>query len=78
VARANAVKNVWLRAAQNGNKKRPKKNFTHRVGTVSESYSGRERLFGTTYGTILTRRPGLRPSCITDLRFLVATLTRRS
>ena len=34
VARANAVKKVWVKIAQIGNRNRPKKNFTQRVGTM--------------------------------------------
>ena len=33
VARAKAVKNVWVRIAQTGSRKIPKTNFTQRVGT---------------------------------------------
>ena len=37
VARANAVKNVWVRTPQIGSRKIPTTNFTHFVGTVSGS-----------------------------------------
>src|SRR5262245_58050832 len=36
-ARANAVKNVWVKTPQMGSRKMPKTNFTHRVGTVRGS-----------------------------------------
>src|SRR5206468_8839253 len=37
VARANTVKNVWVRTPHIGNRKIAKMNFTHFVGTVSGS-----------------------------------------
>src|SRR6266478_3041341 len=40
VARAKAVKNVWVRIAQVGSRKIAKINFTQRVGTVSSSDAG--------------------------------------
>ena len=40
VARAKAVKNVWVRIAQIGSRKIAKINFTQRVGTVSSSDAG--------------------------------------
>jgi hypothetical protein len=40
VTRAKAVKNVWLKIAQIGNRKIAKTNFTQRVGTVSGSDTG--------------------------------------
>jgi len=40
---------------------------------MKESYSARERVCGTTCGTILTRRSGLRFSRVIDFRFVVAT-----
>jgi hypothetical protein len=40
---------------------------------MREWYPGRERVCGTTYGTILTPRPFFRPFWVVDFRF-VATL----
>ncbi len=40
---------------------------------MKESYSARERVCGTTCGTILTRRGGLRFSRVIDFRLVVAT-----
>src|SRR4029434_1354099 len=56
VARANEVKNVWLRTAQIGRKKSATMNLTHFVGTISGADTGALRRVGTTCGMTLTRR----------------------
>jgi hypothetical protein len=48
VARANAVKNVWVKIAQIGRRKIPKTNFIHRVGTRYVLGVGARRVVGTT------------------------------
>jgi len=46
--------------AQTGRRKTAKTDFTQRVGTVSGSIAGRDRVVGTTYGAIFTSREGRR------------------
>jgi len=47
VARANEVKNVWLRMAQIGRRKSATMNLTHFVGTISGAEKDFTRPFGT-------------------------------
>src|SRR5262245_31746308 len=73
VARANAVKNVWVRTPQIGSKKIPKTNFTHFVGTVSDSDSVTKVLevVRATLRTTFRSRFELRvPRFFFDLRFV--------
>src|SRR6266576_514365 len=60
VARANAVKNVWLRTAQIGRREMAMMNLTHFVGTVIADGRPRIRVLGTTRGTTLARRDRVR------------------
>jgi hypothetical protein len=48
VARANTVKNVWVRIAQIGSRKMAKTNFTQRVGIINDVIVADPRLVGTT------------------------------
>jgi hypothetical protein len=67
------VKNVWVRTPQIGSRKIAKINFTHFVGTVSDSGSGiRLRdVVRATLRTIFRPRLGLRvPRFFFDLRFV--------
>jgi hypothetical protein len=61
------VKNVCVRAAQSGSRKTAKTDFTQRVGTMSGSGAGRDRVVGTTYGTIFTPPREWRRRCLVDL-----------
>jgi hypothetical protein len=73
VARANAVKNVWVRTPQMGSRKIPKTNFTHFVGTVSGSDAAMKLLgvVRATLRTTLRPRFELRVSRLFfDLRFV--------
>src|SRR5262249_10030707 len=73
VARANAVKNVWVRTPQIGSRKIAKINFTHFVGTVSGSGSAIKLLdvVRATLRTIFRPRLELRvPRFFFDLRFV--------
>jgi len=73
VARAKAVKNVWLRIAQIGRRKIAKINFTQRVGTVSGSDTGTSVRARATLRTTLRSRLELRfPRLFADLLFLAA------
>src|ERR1044071_10419257 len=73
VARAKAVKNVWLRIAQIGNRKIAKTNFTQRVGTVSGSDTGTNVRARATLRTTLRLRWELRfPRLVVDLLFFAA------
>ena len=73
VAREKTVKNVWLRIAQAGSKKIAKTNFTQRVGTVSGSDAGTNRVARATLRTIFRPRSGLRfARLVVDLRFVAA------
>ena len=72
VARANAVKNVWLRTAQIGRRKTARMNLTHFVGTVIADGPTGARFLGTTSGTTLARRDRLRRRVI-DFRLVAAT-----
>src|SRR6267378_3428757 len=72
VARANAVKNVWLRTAQIGSRKAAMMNLTHFVGTVIADDRPRARFLGRTRGTTLPRRDRLRCRVI-DFRLVAAT-----
>src|SRR5262249_19195317 len=68
-----AVKNVWVRTPQAGSRKIPKTNFTHRVGTVSDSDSAMKLLdlVRATLRTIFRPRLELRvPRFFFDLRFV--------
>ena len=62
VARAKAVKNVWVRIAQIGSRKIAKIDFTQRVGTVSSSDAGTKLLdlARATLRTIFRPRSDLR------------------
>src|SRR5437867_2396207 len=60
VARANAVKNVWVRTAQIGRRKMAMMNLTHFVGTVMADGRPRARVLGITRGTTLVCRDRLR------------------
>src|SRR6266496_5605858 len=72
-ARAKAVKNVWLRIAQIGNRKIAKTNFTQRVGTVSGSDTGTNVRARATLRTTFRPRLELRfPRLFVDLLFLAA------
>src|SRR5437588_8396817 len=72
VARANAVKNVWLRTAQIGRRKTARMNLTHFVGTVIAEGRPRARFLGITSGITLARRDRLRRRVI-DFRLVAAT-----
>src|SRR5437868_6824346 len=72
VARANAVKNVWLRTAQIGRRKMAMMNFTHFVGTIIDDGRPRVRVLGTTRGMTLARRDRLRRRVI-DFRLVART-----
>jgi S-adenosylmethionine:diacylglycerol 3-amino-3-carboxypropyl transferase len=78
VARAKAVKNVWLKIAQIGNRKIAQTNFTQRVGTVSGSGAEMNRVARATLRTIFRSRCGFRlPRRFVDLRFVAAKVIRR-
>src|SRR5438132_2253119 len=77
VARAKTVKNVRLRIAQTGSKKIATTNFTHRVGTTSESGTGTTLVVDTKRGAIFTRPRDLRPRYVFDLRFVAAKVIGR-
>ena len=47
-ARAKTVKKVWVRIAQIGKRKSATKNFTQRVGTISDVMVAEPRRVGTT------------------------------
>src|SRR6266571_5161378 len=75
VARAKAVKNVWVKIAQIGSRKIPKTNFTQRVGTVSSSDAGTKALdlARATLRTTFPPRFDVRASrWFFDLRFVAA------
>src|ERR1700751_1059187 len=74
VARANAVKNVWVRIAQIGARNRANTNFTHRVGTRCLLAGGARRVVGTTYGATFTPRDIFRPRTIPALRFIISAM----
>ena len=75
VARANTVKNVWVKIAQTGKRKMAKTNFTQRVGIISDVIVADPRLVGTTYGGTLIR-PALWPRTIPGLRFIDVMLSQ--
>jgi hypothetical protein len=75
VARANAVKNVCVRTPHIGNRKIAKINFTHLVGTLSDSDSAIKLLddVRATLRTTFPPRVELRvPRFFFDLRFVAA------
>src|SRR6266513_5339630 len=75
VARANTVKNVWVRTPQIGSRKIAKINFTHFVGTVSGLDSAM-KLLGVARAKLRTTfRPRFElrvPRFFFDLRFVAA------
>src|SRR5207237_6218 len=72
VARANAVKNVWLRTAQIGRRKTATMDLTHFVGTIIADGHPRARVLGTTRGTTLACRDRLRRRVV-GFRLVAAT-----
>src|ERR1700704_6977252 len=74
-ARAKAVKNVWPRIAQIGNRKIAKTNFTQRVGTVNGSDTGTSVRARATLRTTLRLRLELRfPRLFVEVLFLAANV----
>ena len=65
VARVNAVKKVWVNAAQNGSNKIAMVNLTQRVGTISGGAAER---------ATAARRVTDFPRLLADLRFFAANL----
>jgi hypothetical protein len=77
VARANAVKNVWVRTPHIGSRKTAKINFTHFVGTVSGSDCAIKSLDGVraTLRMTFPARFEFRAPCFCfDLPFVAAKL----
>ena len=78
VARAKTVKKVWPRIVQAGSKKIATTNFTQRVGTVTGSDAGTNRVVRATLRTIFRPWSGLRfARLVVDLRFVAAKVVPR-